>query len=143
MKLNILEDFKWTHLVAPSIVLKRGFLSTSRMRAFYKKHLGDVRIEDLPVRLKIAAVNLLDGTLVGFTEGSLTKCLTASSCVPGVFEPVRIGDGIYYDAGGIYNLPLELFAGEGVDRIIAGNTIGKYALQKNPRIARRCFTRRT
>jgi NTE family protein len=111
---------------------RRGFLSPRRLQAFLKKRLGDIDIQDLPVKLKIAAVNILDGTLVGFTEGPLAKCLTASCAVPGAFEPVWIGNGMYYDAGGIYNLPLELFAGENVKTIIAGNTIGQYSLMKNP-----------
>ncbi len=125
-----LEGFKWTEIIAPSLLRRRGILSTVRLQAFYRRHLGSINIEDLPIRMKIAAVNLMDGKVVGFTSGSLSKCVAASSAIPGIFEPVRVNGGIYYDAGGIYNLPLELFAGEGVRRIIAGNTIGQYGLMK-------------
>jgi len=123
-----LHGFTWVRLIAPPKSI-RGFMSTQRMQDFFKANIPYKRIEDLPIRLKIASVNLNDGTMVGFSEGPLAKCLAGSSAVPGVFEPVRIKDGLYYDAGGIYNLPLELFNGEGVKRIIAGNTIGKYGLK--------------
>jgi predicted acylesterase/phospholipase RssA len=123
-----LEGFKWTEIIAPSLLRRRGILSTIRLQAFYRRHLGAINIEDLPIRMKIAATNLMNGKVVGFTSGSLTKCLAASSAIPGIFEPVRVNGGVYYDSAGIYNLPLELFAGEGVKRIIAGNTIGQYGL---------------
>jgi len=125
---EIMTNFRWTRVLAPSILRHRGFSATTRMEAFYREHLGETNIEDLPIRLKIAATNFVDGTVVGFSEGPLPKCLAASSAIPGLFEPVRINGGLYYDPGGIYNLPLELFKGEGVKRIIAGNTIGRYSL---------------
>lgn len=135
---EIVRDFSWVKIMSPSI-LRRGFLSPHKFKAFLRKHLGDIDIGDLPLKLKIAAVNICNGTLVGFTEGPLAKCLTASSSVPGAFEPVRVGNGMYYDAGGIYNLPLELFAGEGVETIIAANTIGQYALMDKPMTVQEVF----
>ncbi len=129
---EILGEFRWWKIVAPAIPL-RGFLSTRRMQSFFKKHLGDIDIADLPIPLKIAAVDLLKGELAAFTKGPLVRCLAAGAAVPGIFEPVRVREGTYYDAGGIYNLPLELLSGEGVKRIIAGNTIGEKSLMKHPR----------
>jgi NTE family protein len=137
---EILKEFKWIRIIAPSFPRRRGFLSTKRMEAFFKKHLGDIGIEDLPVKLKIAATNLHTGTVVGFTKGPLPRCLAASSSVPGIFEPVKVNGGTFYDAGGIYNLPLELFTGEGVKKIIAGNTIGRYGIMGHPRRVRDVVT---
>lgn len=135
---HLIEDFSWTQIMAPPHTHK-GFFSSVNLKAFLRKRLGKIDIKDLPIKLKIAAVNINNGTLVGFTEGPLAKCLTASSAMPGAFEPVRIGDGTYYDAGGIYNLPLELFAGEGVKTIIAGNTIGRHALTPKPMSVQEVF----
>jgi len=134
----IIQKFNWMRLVAPPISF-RGIMSTQRMQTFFSETIPYKNIEDLPIRLKIAAVNLIDGTLVGFDEGPLAKCLAASSAVPGMFEPVRIHKDLFYDAGGIYNLPLELFEGEGVKRIIAGNTIGQYGLMSKPKTTKDVF----
>jgi len=131
----MLEEFHWLRVLAAT-GLRRGLLSTKRMQRFFKKKLGDIRIEDLDIKLKIAAMDLQDGTLVGFTEGPLAKCLAAGAVVAGVFEPVRIGGHLYYDAGGVYNLPLELLANEGIKTIIAANTIGQFGLMRNPRSVR-------
>jgi NTE family protein len=129
---EIMQGFKWMHIVSPAIPL-RGYLSTSRMQAFYKRHMGDLDIADLPLRLKIAAVDLHSGELAVFTKGPLAKCLAASCTVPGIFEPVVIDGRSFYDAGGIYNLPLELLNGENLKTIIAGNTIGEFGLMKAPK----------
>lgn len=129
---EILRGFRWTKIFAPAIP-RRGFLSTRRMESFFRKHLGDIDVSDLPIPLKIAAVELNVGELVGFTEGPLARCLAASCTMPGIFEPVKVGNGTYYDAGGIYNLPLELLSGEGLHTIIAGNTIGRHSLLNRPR----------
>lgn len=130
--LSLLREFRWTKIVAPAIP-RRGFLTTTRMQAFFKRFIGEIDICDLPIRLKIAAVDLHTGELKGFESGPIGKCLAASCTVPGIFEPVTIAGRTYYDAGGIFNLPLELLSGEKLDIIIAGNTIGEYGLMKEPK----------
>ena len=129
---RMLREFRWARVVA--LTLRRsGILSTSAMQAFLRDSLGDVDIADLPIRLKISALDLHTGELRVFTEGPLARCLAASCAVPGLFEPVEIEGYEYFDAGSLYNLPLELLSGEGTERIIAGNTIGRYGLQRDPR----------
>ena len=129
---EIFKDFTWARIVAPTIPMK-GFLSTRRMEGFYRKHLGEIDISDLPIPLKIAAVDLHSGELMGFTRGPLPRCLAASSAIPGVFEPVKINNRSYYDPGGMFNLPLEFLSGLGLKTIIAANTIGETGLMKRPR----------
>jgi NTE family protein len=103
------------------------------MQAFFVKHLGRINVEDLPIPLRIAAVDLYTGELISFSKGPLATCLAAGATVPGVFEPVKIGEHTCYDAGGTYNLPLELLTGENLKIIIVGNTIGEKSLMKSPR----------
>jgi len=129
---DLLANFKWDKIIAPTLP-RRGLLSTSRMEAFFRKHFGPIDVSELPIKLKIAAVDLHSGELVIFTSGPLEKCLAASCAVPGIFEPVTIGGRTCYDAGGIYNLPLELMSNEGLHTVIAGNTIGQRGLMKDPK----------
>ena len=129
---DLFRNFKWARIVAPTIP-RRGFVSTVRMQSFYRSMFGEIDIADLPMKLKVAAVDINSGELVAFTKGPLDKCLSASCAVPGIFEPVTIDGRTYYDAGGIYNLPLELLSGEHLDTIIAGNTIGEFGLMQSPK----------
>jgi NTE family protein len=126
---SIMKGFKWNKIVAPAIP-HRGFLSTYRMEAFFKKNIGDCDISDLPIRLKIAAVDVHSGELMAFDKGPLWKCLAASCAIPGFFQPVIINKQAYYDASGMYNLPIELMHGENLKTIIAGNTISRDSLMK-------------
>jgi NTE family protein len=129
---DILEHFKWSKVVALSLP-HLGVLSTHSMQQLFQKHLGDLDISDLPIKLKVAALKLKTGELTQFSEGPLAKCLAASCAVAGLFQPVMIKGHEYYDAGPVYNLPLELVNGERKKRIIAGNTVGRYGLLTNPR----------
>ena len=129
---EILQNFKWSKLVALAIP-RRGVLSTHVMQLLFQTHLGEIDISDLPLKLKIAALRLKTGELAQFIDGPLTKCLAASCAIAGLFQPVMIGGVEYFDAGPVYNLPLELVSGEGKTKIIAGNTVGKHGLMDDPR----------
>jgi NTE family protein len=135
---EIFGDFRWGSLVSPAIPV-RGLMSTSRMQALYQKYVGKIDITDLPIPMRVAAMDLHSGELVGFVEGPLAKILAAGCCMPGIFQPVKIGSRHYYDAGGIYNLPLELMNDQGLDTIIAANTIGEHSLLKNPKTVGDCI----
>jgi len=126
---QIMKGFKWNKIVAPAIP-HRGFLSTYRMEAFFKKNIGDCDVSELPIRLKIAAVDVYSGELAAFSKGPLEKCLAAACAIPGFFQPVVINGHSYYDASGMYNLPIELMHGENLKTIIAGNTISQHSLMK-------------
>lgn len=135
---QILDKFNWPRIFAPAFHV-RGFMSTSRLENFFRKAIGDVDISDLPIKLKIAAIDLHSGRLTCFTSGPLARCLAASCAVPGIFEPVQCDQRTYYDAGGIYNLPLEIMCGENLRMIIAGNTIGESSLMSNPKTIQDVF----
>ena len=80
-------------------VPRRGFLSSAPMEEFLHKHLGIDRIDDLAKPYAATAVSLNTGELVAFTEGPLAKAVMASTCIPGVFAPVRIDGQLFVDGG--------------------------------------------
>lgn len=65
------------------------------------------------------AVDLLNGSLHGFSQGSLPVAIRASMAVPGVFTPVNVADtALYVDGGIVDNLPYEAVVALGADIII-------------------------
>jgi len=56
--------------------------------------------------LVVAASNLNSGKSVLFEEGSLSKAVVASSSIPLLFKPMRIGEELYVDGGLLNNLPV-------------------------------------
>ena len=41
---EILEAFRWTRIVAPTLIRRRGLNSTKRMQSFFTEHLGKINI---------------------------------------------------------------------------------------------------
>lgn len=61
---------------------------------------------DLRVPLRIVATELTSGEERVFASGSLLRPLMATTALPGVFPPVRIGGDTYIDGGVVNNVPL-------------------------------------
>ena len=54
-------------------------------------------------------------------SGSLSKALSASCAVPGVFSPVRIGEKTYIDGGTLRSIPTQELRDMGADRVVGIN----------------------
>ncbi|MEA2499251.1 MAG: hypothetical protein QOH26_1656, partial [Actinomycetota bacterium] len=90
--------------------------------------------EDLPVEwpregLLICAADLYTGERVAFgsptaPEAPLPDAVLASTAIPGVFSPVRIGDRQYVDGGAYSATSLDLAADEGCETIICVSPLG-------------------
>ena len=91
--------------------------SDAGMQHFIERYLKDVRFEDMAVPLRIIAADLTHGTRAIFSSGPVAPAVLASSAIPGVFPPVRIGDTVYVDGGSLDNCSLETALELGARRI--------------------------
>ncbi|MGZ5423715.1 MAG: patatin-like phospholipase family protein [Candidatus Aminicenantales bacterium] len=85
------------------------------IEAYLKSCVGDVRIEDLPIKFVCNAVDLVSGREVLFTRGKLTRALRATMSLPLVFEPVRMGGMLLLDGGVLDSAPIEAARAAGAD----------------------------
>lgn len=99
-----------THLHRPELLRK---LLTER--------LGQRRIEDLAVPFQCVAASIERACEHWFTDGPLVDAVLASSAVPGLLAPVRIGTEHFLDGGLVASIP--------VDRAIALGAGTIYVLQ--------------
>lgn len=83
--------------------------------------LKDMRFEDLHRPFCAVAVDLERGTLETLCSGSVSRALSASCAVPGVFAPVRIGDRTYIDGGTLRSIPTQELKDMGADRVVGVN----------------------
>jgi NTE family protein len=98
-----------------------GLISGDRLRARLEAELGNVRIEDLPVRFAGVATEIGGGHEIWLRRGLLSEAIRASYALPGVFEPVRI-DGRWLFDGAIVNpVPVSVARALGAERVIALN----------------------
>jgi NTE family protein len=87
--------------------LKPAIHDTSEMRALLERlHGSSKRIEDLALPFQCVAASIERAAEHWFSSGLLVRALLASSAVPALFPPVRIGDEHFYDGGLVNSVPL-------------------------------------
>lgn len=89
------------------------------LRLLLQEHLeaDDFAAARLP--LYITAANLCTGRREVLAEGSLVQALLASTALPGIFPPVKIGDAIYADGGIVASVDIQAAVERGARTIIA------------------------
>jgi NTE family protein len=98
-----------------------GLIGGQRLRARLEAGLGELRIEDLPVRFAAVATEIGGGHEIWLRRGLLVDAIRASYALPGVFEPVKI-DGRWLFDGAIVNpVPVSVARALGAERVIAFN----------------------
>ncbi|MGH8894356.1 MAG: patatin-like phospholipase family protein [Actinomycetes bacterium] len=80
--------------------------SNEPLRDLLIDHLGERRIEDLPVTFQCVAASIERAAEHWFTAGSLVDAVLASSAVPGVFPPIALGDEHFLDGGLVNSIPV-------------------------------------
>jgi NTE family protein len=91
---------------------KKGLVSMGGFEKTLKTCLTARRFEDLRIPLLVFAVNMNKAELTLFDKGELIPAIKASSSIPVVFQPVRIGDQDYLDGGIIDNFPTQSLKGK-------------------------------
>jgi NTE family protein len=97
-----------------------GLINMTKSEEVFKKFFADDSFSKTKIPLKIVATNLNEGKKHVFSSGSLVKAMMASSCIPFIFDPVRIDDQAYIDGGIVNNLPSEVLR-ESCDIVIGVN----------------------
>lgn len=98
---------------------RRGLLEGTRVRDFLAGLFIDRNIENLPIRLALPAVDLIQAREIVFTSGLLLPAVLATIAVPGLFQPVEIGPYRLVDGGVLNNLPVDRVRELGADIVIA------------------------
>ena len=99
--------------------LSRGKLRGEALGRFVNSQLNGAKIEDLKIPLGIVATDLQTGDGILFRRGDIATAVRASSAVPSVFEPVRIGNKDYVDGGLVSPVPVRYARQMGADIVIA------------------------
>jgi len=106
----------------------KGLLSGKGAMKFLKRELPNIDIKDTKIPFICNAVDLVSSQEVIFKEGNLIDCIRASISIPGVFNPVQMGDMLLVDGGIINNMPHDIARKEGADIIIAVDVVSKSIL---------------
>ena len=99
--------------------LSRGMMRGDALARYVTSQTGGRRIEDARLPLGIVATDLHNGQGMLFQRGDIATAVRASSAVPSVFEPVRIGGRDYVDGGLVSPVPVRYARQMGADVVLA------------------------
>ena len=97
----------------------RGLIRGEALAKFVRENTGGRLIEQMRVPLGIVATDLDSGQPILFQIGDPGVAVRASSAVPAVFTPVRIGTREYVDGGLVSPVPVRFARQMGAELVIA------------------------
>lgn len=98
-----------------------GVLKGEALQTYVNKAVKNTPMEKLKLKFGAVATDLNSGQPILFQRGNTGQAVRASSSVPSVFQPVRIGDRSYVDGGLVAPVPVRFAREMGADFIIAVN----------------------
>lgn len=89
----------------------------SGLRRLLSRCFGESTFDDLSIPLGVVAMDLTHGRRMVFRSGEVVPALLASSAIPGIFPPVRVGDTYYCDSAETDDVSFEAAVALGARRI--------------------------
>lgn len=97
----------------------RSVLKGEALARFVRDLVNNRPIESMKLPLGIVAADLQSGEPILFRRGDPGMAVRASSAVPAIFEPVRIGGREYIDGGAVSPVPVRFARQMGAEVVIA------------------------
>jgi len=97
----------------------RGLIRGEALARYVREQTGARPIEQMKLPLGIVATDLDSGAPILFQRGDTGAAVRASSAVPAVFQPVRIGTREYVDGGLVSPVPVRFARQMGAQLVIA------------------------
>lgn len=98
-----------------------GVLKGEALQNYVNRTINHLPLERLKMRFGAVATDLNSGLPILFQRGNTGVAVRASSAVPSIFQPVKIGDHYYVDGGLVSPVPVRFARQMGADFVIAVN----------------------
>lgn len=102
-----------------------GLIGGRRLEEMMERHLADLRIEALPRPFVAVATEFGTGHEIWLKRGPLVEAVRASYALPGIFEPIRVGDRWLFDGALVNPIPVSVCRAFGARVVIAVNLHGE------------------
>jgi len=96
-----------------------GFVRGEKLENFVNRAVQNCTLERLKIPFLAVATNVQTGEETVFATGNTGKAVRASCSVPGIFQPVRIGEKTYVDGGVVSPVAVDAARKAGADVVIA------------------------
>ena len=108
----------WT---LPLFAKASGILKGEALQNYVNRIVNNQPLEKLKIPFGAVATDLKTGSPILFQRGNTGIAVRASSSVPGIFQPVKIGDRSFVDGGLVAPVPVKFAREMGADFVIAVN----------------------
>lgn len=126
---EIAIDLNWKKIGKISLS-RYGLFSNKKIKRFLDEAIGEVTFEQAGIPLAFVATNILNGEKVVLDKGDIAEAVMASTCIPGIFKPVKHNGMLLVDGGIVENVPVPTLRDMGAGRIIAVDLNAKYTYKK-------------
>ncbi|MGA2780565.1 MAG: patatin-like phospholipase family protein [Smithella sp.] len=117
MEADNIIDYDWK-------IWKGGLIKGEKIENFINLNIQNTPIEKLKIRYYAVATNAVTGEEVVFAKGNTGMAVHASCSVPGVFQPLKIGNSTYIDGGVVSPVAVDVARRNGADIVIAVDISG-------------------
>ncbi len=97
----------------------RGFIKGKKITEWLKSVIGGVTFRDLMMPFACVATDISTGEEIIIREGSVVAAVRASSSLPVIFTPARLGGRYLVDGGLVNPIPVRILRDMGADLVIA------------------------
>jgi len=115
---RIAVKLRW-HNIAWPLPSRSGLFTGRPLARFVERLTGCRNIEDLKIPFSAVATDINTGEEVRFKEGPLGPAVQASCAIPGLFQPLKMGDKLLVDGGIVDNIPVSAVREFGQRAIVA------------------------
>ena len=105
----------------PMFSQSSGVIKGEAVQLYVNRAVNNQPIEKLKIPFGAVATDLHTGQAILFRRGNTGAAVRASSAVPGVFQPMKIGGATYVDGGLVSPVPVSFARKMGADFVIAVN----------------------
>jgi NTE family protein len=105
--------------IADWTVPDNGFVKGEKLEAYVNRMIRSTTMENLRIPFHAVATDIGSGEEMVFGKGNTGQAVRASCSIPGVFQPVRIGDRTYVDGGVVSPVAVDAARRLGADVVIA------------------------
>lgn len=118
-RMAALGDRLSANLLRDWIFPRLGIFGGGSIAKFVREEVGERSMESLPLRFAAIATDLRNGDMVVLDRGDVATAVQASGSVPGLLEPVRLGDRLCVDGNLSSPVPVRAARALGAARVLA------------------------
>lgn len=96
-----------------------GFIRGEKLENFVNKKVNRLTLDKMRIPLRVVATDIITGEETVFATGNTGWAVRASCSVPGVFQPVQIGQKTFVDGGVVSPVAVRAARQAGADVVIA------------------------